>query len=258
MRANQNTAVEALVRRYDAQLARIAEVLDFEPSFLEGPEAVTEQSVTAIQSLYAQRTGLQQDVQDREQRLAALRSQVDSLEGRLTRLADSLGAQAELEAARRRLIAARLQERQLREEKVERVRALFGPTEAEVLLRGPELIIRLLGLTFPVGSAEIRPENFPLLTKLQSALRQFADARTVTIAGHTDAQGNDEYNQDLSDRRAEAVRQYLIANMGVSENALSAIGFGESQPVATNETAEGRAKNRRIDVILALPPIEGG
>ena len=62
-------------------------------------------------------------------------------------------------------------------------------------------------------------------------------------------------NQALSDRRAEAVRQYLIANMALPEVQISAIGYGESQPLASNETAEGRAKNRRIDVRIVLPEI---
>lgn len=255
---NEEEAVEALVLRYDEQLERIAEALNFTPSFLEGPQPVAEQSITAIESLYEQRNSLQEDIREREERIAALQAQTDSVELRLGRLADSLGARAEMEAARRRAMSARLRERREREEKVERIRDLFEPAEAEVLLRGPELLIRLLGLAFPVGSAEIRPENFPLLTKVQEALRQFPARQSLTIAGHTDSRGNDDFNQDLSERRAEAVRQYLVANMRISEASISAVGFGESQPVASNETQEGRAQNRRIDVILTLPPIEGG
>ena len=65
---------------------------------------------------------------------------------------------------------------------------------------------------------------------------------------HTDATGDDQSNQALSLKRAEAVRSYLVANMAGEDEHLHAVGFGESVPLATNETAEGRAKNRRIDV----------
>ncbi|NIP60281.1 MAG: OmpA family protein [Gemmatimonadetes bacterium] len=258
VREDDERAVEALVLRYDAQLQRIADALSFTASFHQGPEPVAEESVTAIESLYEQRTSLQEDVREREERIAALQARTDTVEMRLGRLADSLGARAEMEASRRRETTARLRERQERERRVERVRNLFPSSEAEVLLRGSELIVRLVGLTFPVGSSEIRPENFSLLTRVQEALRQFPTRRSLTIAGHTDAQGHEDYNYALSVRRADAVRRYLVANMGIPRSTISAVGYGESQPVATNETREGRAQNRRIDVIIGLPPIQGG
>jgi OOP family OmpA-OmpF porin len=69
----------------------------------------------------------------------------------------------------------------------------------------------------------------------------------VISAGHTDAVGTDQYNMRLSLRRANAVRDYLIAG-GISASRIRAEGFGESQPVASNETAEGRAQNRRVEL----------
>ncbi len=71
------------------------------------------------------------------------------------------------------------------------------------------------------------------------------------MEGHTDAFGSDETNLMLSQERADAVRKYLLANMrDLSREDVGAVGFGESRPVANNETAEGRAKNRRIDVVI--------
>jgi len=119
---------------------------------------------------------------------------------------------------------------------------------------GSDVVIRLNGMNFAVGSAQLRPENFALLTKLQRALREFPE-HPIQVAGHTDSQGNPEVNQSLSERRAESVRQYLMANMAIPESQIMAIGYGETQPLASNETSEGRAKNRRIDVKIILPAI---
>jgi OOP family OmpA-OmpF porin len=69
----------------------------------------------------------------------------------------------------------------------------------------------------------------------------------VTVEGHTDSTGSDAYNQKLSERRAKAVVRYLEQNVGVDPSRLSAVGYGESKPVASNDTAEGRAKNRRVE-----------
>jgi outer membrane protein OmpA-like peptidoglycan-associated protein len=110
------------------------------------------------------------------------------------------------------------------------------------------IIIRLYGLTFGVGKTTIEPQFFPLLTKVQDAIKQFPGCQ-ATIEGHTDSQGSDAMNQRLSERRAEAVAQYLKANM-VANTPITHQGFGESRPVASNDTFEGRAKNRRIDVVI--------
>jgi len=91
---------------------------------------------------------------------------------------------------------------------------------------------------------------------VQRALREFPD-QSVTITGHTDSRGDEDYNQELSQRRAEAVRDYLLANMSLSAALVTAKGYGESQPIASNDTDEGRAKNRRIDVRVDLAGWEG-
>jgi OOP family OmpA-OmpF porin len=72
----------------------------------------------------------------------------------------------------------------------------------------------------------------------------------VTIEGHTDSYGGDDLNQKLSEDRANAVRQYFIANMNLKAEDVEAVGYGESRPIANNETPEGRARNRRIDIVI--------
>ena len=79
------------------------------------------------------------------------------------------------------------------------------------------------------------------------------EGSAFSVEGHTDSFGSDASNNDLSQRRADAVRAYLLSQTGLPENRIAAIGYGESRPIATNDTAEGRAKNRRIDLVIRRP-----
>jgi len=107
-----------------------------------------------------------------------------------------------------------------------------------------------MGLNFDVGSSVIKPEYFQLLRKIQTAIDLFPDSQ-VEVQGHTDSFGADETNMQLSEQRASAVQQYLLANMDdLGATQITAVGYGETVPLASNETAEGRTKNRRIDLLI--------
>ena len=93
------------------------------------------------------------------------------------------------------------------------------------------------------------PSNYALLSRVQQAIRAFGEP-DVIIEGYTDSTGADKANEKLSQRRADAVREYLVANGTVSGDRIIAVGYGSKRPLASNETAEGRAINRRIDVII--------
>lgn len=126
---------------------------------------------------------------------------------------------------------------------------LFTISEADVFKDGNNVVIRLASLVFNAGKSIIDPQYFALLSKVQKAIEKF-DKCTVSVEGHTDAQGSDEKNLELSQERAEAVRQYLLANIDMNTTKLLAIGYGETKPVANNESEDGRRKNRRIDIII--------
>lgn len=102
-------------------------------------------------------------------------------------------------------------------------------------------------VNFAFDSAEIRPAAHQTLDQVASTLRENQNLR-VRIEGHTDSVGSAEYNEGLSQRRADSVRDFLVSR-GIAENRMTTRGFGESQPVATNETDEGRAQNRRVEIL---------
>ena len=104
-------------------------------------------------------------------------------------------------------------------------------------------------VNFDYDSAVINPESFPLLDQYGRALKGGLSKARLVIAGHTDSNGTDEYNQELSEERAAAVATYLVEIQGISPDRLMVKGFGESKPIASNETDEGRAKNRRVEFI---------
>ncbi|WP_126452672.1 OmpA family protein [Sulfuriflexus mobilis] len=95
--------------------------------------------------------------------------------------------------------------------------------------------------------SNLRPEGKRELDALAARLKSFSSVRGINVVGHTDSQGTDAYNQGLSERRAASVRQYLISK-GVNGNVITASGKGESSPVASNATKEGRQQNRRVEI----------
>lgn len=118
--------------------------------------------------------------------------------------------------------------------------------EAEVGLQYEASKTTVVDVLFMSGSAEIKTQSYPNLDNMVSILKN-KPAMEIEIAGHTDNVGNDKANQDLSQRRAEAVKKYLV-NHGISESRIVAKGYGESRPVESNDTEDGRAKNRRTEV----------
>ena len=180
-----------------------------------------------------------------QEELEGMEHQIGVLEGRTREEQVAKERLAEQEQAVKERLAAERRFHQLFNE----VRRQFGPTEAEVYKQGNALVIRLKSIQFPVGKAVIMPSNYAVLSKVQEAIRIFGEP-DVVIEGHTDSTGSDAVNERLSQERADAVREYFVANGTLSYEGIYAIGYGSARPLASNETAEGRAINRRIDVII--------
>ena len=102
---------------------------------------------------------------------------------------------------------------------------------------------------FATNKAAILPQSFEILDEVARVMSENPQIELVRVEGHTDDRGRDEYNLDLSQKRADSVRTYLL-DKGISRNRLESVGYGEAQPIADNETADGRAKNRRVEFTI--------
>ncbi len=107
--------------------------------------------------------------------------------------------------------------------------------------------IDLRGVNFDFDKSELRPDAVAILSEAVSILKKYPELR-VEVAGHTDSIGTDQYNQGLSERRAKAVYDYLTSNGIDASRLVGPNGFGESRPIDTNDTKEGRARNRRTEL----------
>jgi outer membrane protein OmpA-like peptidoglycan-associated protein len=132
-------------------------------------------------------------------------------------------------------------------------RALAGVEDASIRRDQNVLAVTFKSdLFFDVGSSTIKPGAYEEIDRVARVLNDYPQTR-IRIEGHTDSTGSEAYNLELSRRRAEAVRDALIAR-GVHSARLETVGFGEASPVATNDTESGRQLNRRVNVVIV--PIE--
>jgi len=208
---------EELILSWEEPLQSIATALDVTTDMSAGHERTTISAVTMAKSLRADN--------------AELRREASKLAARLG------GSQAIVE------------ETQRLQNQLDTVESLFAPEEARVMREGNDLVLRLVGLSFSSGKSALESRYFALLKKVQEAIEVFS-VEPVVIEGHTDSVGSDAVNMKLSQERADAVREYLIANLGLRESRVTAEGFGKDKPIASNDTEAGRAQNRRIDVVI--------
>jgi outer membrane protein OmpA-like peptidoglycan-associated protein len=166
-----------------------------------------------------------------EQKLAADRSRVDA------------------DAARASAASSQLQTAELQKQALQMQQQL-DDMHAKVTERG--VVLTLGDVLFTTGKADLKAAATGNLNKLVAFLGQYPN-RTVLIEGYTDNVGSDDYNQGLSQRRADAVKSYLTGQ-GVGLVRLTSLGKGESDPVADNSSSEGRQMNRRVEVVISNPP----
>ena len=179
-------------------------------------------------------------LQARTREAEAAREQA-AAQARTAQLAQQQALSAEQRAAREQAAARAAQER------VQQLEAQLRDIEAQQTERG--LLVTLGDVLFAFNKADLTPQAAPRLDKLASFLRQFPDRR-LRIEGYTDSVGGDAYNLELSQRRAQAVQDALVQR-GVDPSRITARGYGKAHPVADNGSAEGRAMNRRVEIVIA-------
>jgi outer membrane protein OmpA-like peptidoglycan-associated protein len=141
------------------------------------------------------------------------------------------------------------------EDHLVRVRSWVEKSQPERRVEGlhpdelPETVSLILQGLFGGGSTDFQGIGFHILENLAAIIRSLPE-RHIEIVGHTDAAGSEEYNLELSARRAKAVRDYLMHHFGFPSQRFSVIGRGETEPIADNDSVEGRYENRRVEVIL--------
>ena len=235
---DKDITVEQLILEWEDPLANVSAAADIVPNMESGHDELEQELIDYIDNLRTEKQSLQQQTEASQLQLADMEEELRALDERLG------GATAERTALMQRLEAeARVKEQFLRVEK------MFAREEARVFREGDTVILRLTGLSFDSGQSNIKPDSVALLNKVEKAIDVFPQSELI-IEGHTDSYGGDESNQVLSQARAESVQQYMINAMRIPSYRLIATGFGETQPVANNETESGRARNRRIDIVI--------
>jgi outer membrane protein OmpA-like peptidoglycan-associated protein len=216
------------------------------------PRLVDQQTDSATGKLVAEIVR----IQERELLLAAdledSRNFAAALEDEIRILDDRLGGATE----ERRELVMRLERQSRVREQLAQAKALFSAAEAEVFQQSDLVVTRITGLSFASGSADIAAASDPLFDKIHSLLTLYPGAE-ITVEGHTDSKGSGRLNLRLSQNRAQSVMQRLIRDNALAPEKLSAIGYGESRPIANNETSAGRAQNRRIDLLIKPGRVSG-
>jgi len=130
-----------------------------------------------------------------------------------------------------------------------KLRAQLQGTGVSVTRNGNNIILNMPGnVTFQTNSADINSSFYPVLNSVAIVLKEF-DKTIVDVAGHADSTGPDDKNMELSQRRAGSVSSYMVAQ-GINAQRLITTGYGEMRPIASNDTAEGRQQNRRVEITL--------
>jgi outer membrane protein OmpA-like peptidoglycan-associated protein len=258
----QKSGMEALLGRFDQSLHEIGALYGVAPDPTLSGTAAAEDLLRRLSQTNLARQGridsltvanrrlndtVQTTVVYQDSMLTALRVQVSSLRQKLWETELRAGvAEADRSAAESVLTT-----KQQRDEAIAGLRDSFGQDEGEITLK-PDgtIVMRLHGVSFGIGSAELQPGQEQLLTKVSAAVGRFPGS-AIRVEGHTDDSGGREANLRLSRRRAETVARRLEQDLQLEAESVMTEGYGPDRPVALNSTPEGRARNRRIDIVIS-------
>jgi outer membrane protein OmpA-like peptidoglycan-associated protein len=254
------------VARQATQMAEDARIIEFRKEQQEEEAAVRDREARATQEA-AEQTH-QREIADAERmraeadkaaaeaasrkaesdRAAADAARAAALEQQQKLAAETASARAAADEANRMRMQAEKDKEALREQIRNQLNMVLETRESA---RG--LIVNMSDVLFDTAKYTLKPGAREKLAKVSGILLAHPGL-ILAIEGHTDSVGGDEYNQELSEHRAEAVRDYLVTQ-GIAPDSVSAKGFGKTMPVATNDTPEGRQQNRRVELVVSGDPI---
>jgi len=226
--------VEDVILDWESPVIDIAAALGIEPDLTHGYSDASRQVVAAVHDLQQ----LPDELVERERQITGLEDEIRELDARLG------GASAE-----RVTLVRRLEKQARTREQFQLVENTFTAEEAQVLRDGEHLIVRLVGLGFASNSSKLSPDAIALLDRVEAVIDIFPRCN-LTLEGHTDSRGNAQQNMVLSEARARSVMSHMTDNMRIPAFRITAVGYGDTHPIASNRSAEGRAQNRRIDLII--------
>ncbi|MCP4570044.1 MAG: OmpA family protein [FCB group bacterium] len=267
-------AWERLMLVYEIQMNRIGESLGLTGlPFDMGPLAAADSAVAMIEAMKSGGADLDTEIDAIGEKLratlekagvsseasnvAGLAGEIDNTVVKLLSERDDMTsdmAQRQEELAilekEHESVAGELDKRLEKEQKIKTARSTLNPSECEVVLSpSDDVVMRLFGLSFDVGSSDIKDNHVPLLAKVEKIIEMFPESKLL-VEGHTDNLGDLTTNRRLSENRAIAVMQYLRQSLSMPAERIQSSGYGPDKPIASNQTKEGRAKNRRIDIII--------
>jgi outer membrane protein OmpA-like peptidoglycan-associated protein len=186
----------------------------------------------------------------RAKRLATLEEQRDSSRAELEQ------AEGQLDESQRALEELKQQRQQMEQRLTAATASLEGLARFQ---QEPDRVVMTLSgaVLFKQNSAELLPIARERLREVAAVLREYQQGNSIVIEGHTDARGSASYNRQLSEKRAQSVRDFLLAE-GVDQSVVQAVGRGEDEPIASNDTADGRANNRRVEIVISPAGSEMG
>ncbi|MFI5094560.1 MAG: OmpA family protein [Candidatus Acidiferrales bacterium] len=238
-KAAEEQAAAEIKRRQDAELARQQAEAAKADAIRMRQEAEKAAADAARQKAEAEQATAAAVAQQQAAQAAAEQAARD----KAAAVDQQRAAEAEAEKARQAAAQAEAEKAQLRAQLLSQLNSILQTRDSA---RG--LIVNMSDVLFDTGSYTLKPGAREKLAKISGILLAHPGLN-LQIEGHTDSVGGDEFNQQLSERRADSVRDFL-AEQGVPASTITARGFGKSQPVATNDTPEGRQRNRRVELVL--------
>jgi outer membrane protein OmpA-like peptidoglycan-associated protein len=242
---NRELNLERVLIGWESSIERLGDALDTPVYFDYGETQAIDALLETLTRQNLEKESLVRTIEEQSLELVALNEQVGKMQELLGGGNQTIGELEVLLAEQKQ----RLEQQARHRQRFAAVESVFAPNQATVLRQGDTVIIRMIGLNFDSGAAELKSEHMDILASLERAIAEFPESRVV-VEGHTDAFGSDADNLGLSQARADAVVRHLLANLPISPANLNAMGYGETRPVANNETPEGRKRNRRIDIVI--------